>query len=176
MNLMNDITADAEMYTLLQRELKRQEEGIELIPSENYVSRAVLQAIGSVFTNKYSEGYPAKRYYGGNEIVDTMEELAQLRAKKLFGCEYVNVQPYSGSPANQAVYFALLNLKDKFLGFSLTSGGHLTHGSPVNFSGKNYTCVSYDVNPEMIYVLPTVTPKYIYFYQEIHNYRLSYHN
>ena len=144
---MNDLSnADPEVADPLLRELKRQEEGIELIPSENYTSRAVLQSIGSVFTNKYSEGYPKKRYYGGNEIVDEVEIIAIDRAKELFGCEHVNVQPYSGSPANQAVFFALLNLKDKFIGFSLTSGGHLTHGSHVNFSGKNYVCVSYDVD------------------------------
>jgi glycine hydroxymethyltransferase len=149
MNLMNEISiSDAEVANLIKREIKRQEEGLELIPSENYTSRAVLQAVGSTFTNKYSEGYPKKRYYGGNEIVDEVESLAIERAKELFGCEHVNVQPYSGSPANQAVYFALLNLKDKFLGFNLTSGGHLTHGSHVNFSGKNYTCVSYDVDPK----------------------------
>ncbi|MHA1765903.1 MAG: serine hydroxymethyltransferase [Promethearchaeota archaeon] len=146
---MNEIsTSDPKVADMIRREMKRQEEGIELIPSENYTSRAVLQAVGSVFTNKYSEGYPAKRYYGGNEIVDEVESLAIQRATELFGCEHVNVQPYSGSPANQAVYFALLNLKDKFLGFNLTSGGHLTHGSHVNFSGKNYTCVSYDVDPK----------------------------
>ena len=146
---MNEIsTSDPKIADMIRREMKRQEEGIELIPSENYTSRAVLQAVGSVFTNKYSEGYPAKRYYGGNEIVDEVESLAIQRATELFGCEHVNVQPYSGSPANQAVYFALLNLKDKFLGFNLTSGGHLTHGSHVNFSGKNYTCVSYDVDPK----------------------------
>ena len=146
---MNDLSnSDPEVADTLLRELKRQEEGIELIPSENYTSRAVLQSIGSVFTNKYSEGYPKKRYYGGNEIVDEVEIIAIDRAKELFGCEHVNVQPYSGSPANQAVFFALLNLKDKFIGFSLTSGGHLTHGSHVNFSGKNYVCVSYDVNKE----------------------------
>ncbi len=149
MNLMNEISiSDTEVANLIKREIKRQEEGLELIPSENYTSRAVLQAVGSTFTNKYSEGYPKKRYYGGNEIVDEIESLAIERAKELFGCEHVNVQPYSGSPANQAVYFALLNLKDKFLGFNLTSGGHLTHGSHVNFSGKNYTCVSYDVDPK----------------------------
>jgi len=149
MNLMNEISiSDTEVADLIKREIKRQEEGLELIPSENYTSRAVLQAVGSTFTNKYSEGYPKKRYYGGNEIVDEVESLAIERAKELFGCEHVNVQPYSGSPANQAVYFALLNLKDKFLGFNLTSGGHLTHGSHVNFSGKNYTCVSYDVDPK----------------------------
>ncbi|MCK4844914.1 MAG: serine hydroxymethyltransferase [Candidatus Heimdallarchaeota archaeon] len=146
---MNDLlNSDPEVADTLLRELKRQEEGIELIPSENYTSRAVLQSIGSVFTNKYSEGYPKKRYYGGNEIVDEVEIIAINRAKELFGCEHVNVQPYSGSPANQAVFFALLNLKDKFIGFSLTSGGHLTHGSHVNFSGKNYVCASYDVNRE----------------------------
>ncbi|MHA1396280.1 MAG: serine hydroxymethyltransferase [Candidatus Heimdallarchaeaceae archaeon] len=149
MNLMNDLNnSDPEIADALIRELKRQEEGIELIPSENYTYKSVLQAMGSVLTNKYSEGYPKKRYYGGNEIVDEVEIIAIERAKKLFNCEHVNVQPYSGSPANQAVFFALLNLKDKFLGFSLTSGGHLTHGSKVNFSGKNYVCVSYDVDKE----------------------------
>ena len=149
MNLMNDLsTIDPEIADAILRELKRQQEGIELIPSENYTTRAVLQAVGSVFTNKYSEGYPAKRYYGGNEIVDEVETIAIERAKKLFGCEHVNVQPYSGSPANQAVFFALLNPKDKFLGFDLNAGGHLTHGSPVNFSGKIYTCVSYNVDKE----------------------------
>ncbi|MHA1259200.1 MAG: serine hydroxymethyltransferase, partial [Candidatus Heimdallarchaeaceae archaeon] len=146
---MNDLNnSDPEIADALIRELKRQEEGIELIPSENYTYKSVLQAMGSVLTNKYSEGYPKKRYYGGNEIVDEVEIIAIERAKKLFNCEHVNVQPYSGSPANQAVFFALLNLKDKFLGFSLTSGGHLTHGSKVNFSGKNYVCVSYDVDKE----------------------------
>ncbi|MHA1115022.1 MAG: serine hydroxymethyltransferase [Candidatus Heimdallarchaeaceae archaeon] len=149
MNIMNDINdSDPIVADTILKELKRQEEGIELIPSENYTSRAVLQAIGSVFTNKYSEGYPKKRYYGGNEIVDEVEQIAIDRAKELFGCEHVNVQPYSGSPANQAVFFALLELGDKFLGLNLTSGGHLTHGSHVNFSGKNYTCVSYDVDKE----------------------------
>ncbi|MHA2002017.1 MAG: serine hydroxymethyltransferase [Promethearchaeota archaeon] len=149
MNLMNDLnTSDPVVQKMILAEIKRQEEGVELIPSENYASHAVMQAVGSIFTNKYSEGYPKKRYYGGNEIVDQVESLAIDRAKQIFGCEHVNVQPYSGSPANQAVYFALLNLKDKFLGFNLTSGGHLTHGSHVNFSGKNYTCVSYDVDPK----------------------------
>ncbi|MHA1674027.1 MAG: serine hydroxymethyltransferase [Promethearchaeota archaeon] len=150
MNRLNtDITdMDPEIADLILKEIKRQEEGIELIPSENYTYKAVMQATGSVFTNKYSEGYPKKRYYGGNEIVDIVEQIAIDRAKELFGAEHVNVQPYSGSPANQAVYFALLNLKDKFLGFNLTSGGHLTHGSHVNFSGKNYSCVSYDVDPK----------------------------
>lgn len=149
MKIIDDIEkTDPQIANAIKNELHRQEKGIELIPSENYTSKAVLQAMGSVFTNKYSEGYPRKRYYGGQEFVDSMEELAIERAKKLFGAEHVNIQPYSGSPANQAVFFALLNLKDKFLGFSLTSGGHLTHGSPVNFSGKNYTCISYDVDKE----------------------------
>ena len=129
MNLMNDLsTIDPEIADAILRELKRQQEGIELIPSENYTTRAVLQAVGSVFTNKYSEGYPAKRYYGGNEIVDEVETIAIERAKKLFGCEHVNVQPYSGSPANQAVFFALLNPKDKFLGFDLN--GRPPFGAP----------------------------------------------
>ncbi|MHA1911301.1 MAG: serine hydroxymethyltransferase [Candidatus Kariarchaeaceae archaeon] len=146
---MNDLSkTDPIIADAILRELKRQEEGVELIPSENYTTKAVLQATGSIFTNKYSEGYPKKRYYGGNDIVDEIEILAIERAKELFGAEHANVQPYSGSPANQAVFFALLNLKDKFLGFNLTSGGHLTHGSHVNFSGKNYTCVSYDVDKE----------------------------
>ena len=149
MTLMNDLSdTDPIIAEAILRELKRQEEGVELIPSENYTTKAVLQATGSVFTNKYSEGYPNKRYYGGNEIVDEVETLAIERAKELFGAEHCNVQPYSGSPANQAVFFALLDLKDKFLGFNLTSGGHLTHGSHVNFSGKNYSCVSYDVDKE----------------------------
>ena len=139
---------DKVVSDIILNEAKRIEEGVELIPSENFVSKAVLQAIGSVFTNKYSEGYPRKRYYGGQEFVDEIEELAIERAKKLFKAEHVNVQPYSGSPANQAVFFALLNLKDKFMGLDLTCGGHLTHGSPVNFSGKNYTCAPYVVDKE----------------------------
>ena len=123
MSLMNNLPdSDPVVAKLIREEIKRQEEGVELIPSENYTSRAVMQAMGSVFTNKYSEGYPAKRYYGGNEIVDIVENLAIERAKEIFKCEHVNVQPYSGSPANQAVYFALLELKDKFLGLNLTSG------------------------------------------------------
>ncbi len=140
--------ADTEILESIKNEHKRVNEGVELIPSENVVSKAVLQAMGSLFTNKYSEGYPHKRYYGGNEFVDVAEDLAIERAKKLFGAEHVNVQPYSGSPANQAVFFALLNLGDTFMGFDLTAGGHLTHGSPVNFSGKNYNCVSYNVDKE----------------------------
>jgi len=148
-NIMASIDkSDAEMYKIIKKERDRLSNGVELIPSENVVSMAVLQAMGSVLTNKYSEGYPHKRYYGGNEIVDMAEDLAIERAKKLFGAEHVNVQPYSGSPANQAVFFALLNLGDTFMGFDLNAGGHLTHGSPVNFSGKNYNCVSYNVDKE----------------------------
>jgi len=139
---------DSEVLESIKNEHKRLNEGVELIPSENVVSKAVLQAMGSIFTNKYSEGYPHKRYYGGNEFVDVVEDLAIDRAKKLFGAEHVNVQPYSGSPANQAVFFALLKLGDTFMGFDLTAGGHLTHGSPVNFSGKQYNCVSYNVDKE----------------------------
>jgi len=144
--MMEDISkTDPEIYGIIKKERNRLSNGIELIPSENVVSKAVLQALGSVFTNKYSEGYPHKRYYGGNEFVDMAEDLAIERAKKLFGAEHVNVQPYSGSPANQAVFFALLNLGDTFMGFDLSAGGHLTHGSPVNFSGKQYNCVAYNV-------------------------------
>jgi len=140
--------ADTQILEAIKKEHKRVNEGVELIPSENVVSKAVLQAMGSLFTNKYSEGYPHKRYYGGNEFVDIAEDLAIERAKKLFGAEHVNVQPYSGSPANQAVFFALLNLGDTFMGFDLTAGGHLTHGSPVNFSGRQYNCISYNVDKE----------------------------
>ncbi len=136
---------DSEVFEILKREEARQKEGIELIASENYVSRAVLEAMGSVLTNKYSEGYPGKRYYGGNEIIDQAENLAILRAKQLFGAEHVNVQPLSGSPANLAVYMALLNPGDKVLGFSLDQGGHLSHGHPLNFSGKLYTIIPYFV-------------------------------
>ena len=139
---------DPEIYSLIRKERERLSNGIELIPSENVVSIAVLQAMGSVFTNKYSEGYPHKRYYGGNEFVDSMEDIAIERAKKLFGAEHVNVQPYSGSPANQAVFFALLKLGDTFMGLDLNAGGHLTHGSTVNFSGRQYNCIAYNVDKE----------------------------
>ena len=131
------------VYEIIKREEQRQKEGIELIASENYVSKAVLEAMGSVLTNKYSEGYPGKRYYGGNEIIDQAEGLAIERAKQLFDAEHVNVQPLSGSPANLAVYMALLDPGDKVLGFSLDQGGHLSHGHPLNFSGKLYTIVPY---------------------------------
>jgi glycine hydroxymethyltransferase len=147
MDIMNSIQdSDPEVYKAIIKERDRLRDGIELIPSENVVSKAVLQALGSVFTNKYSEGYPHKRYYGGNEFVDVVEDLAIERAKKLFGAEHVNVQPYSGSPANQAVFFALLKLGDAFMGFDLNAGGHLTHGSLVNFSGKQYKCIPYNVD------------------------------
>jgi len=147
--LMNNIKgSDPEVYQLILNETNRIEKGVELIPSENFVSRAVLQAMGSVFTNKYSEGYPKRRYYGGQEFVDKVENLAIERAKKLFGAEHVNVQPYSGSPANQAVFFALLNLGDKYMGLDMNCGGHLTHGSPVNFSGIQYRPIPYFVDRE----------------------------
>ena len=138
---------DPTIFELIRLEEKRQKEVLEMIPSENYTSKAVMEALGSVFTNKYSEGYPKKRYYQGNEFVDDVENLAIERAKKLFGVPYVNVQPYSGSPANTAVYFALLEpFKDKIMGLSLAFGGHLTHGSPVSFSGKYFPIVSYKLN------------------------------
>ncbi|MBS3105067.1 serine hydroxymethyltransferase [Candidatus Woesearchaeota archaeon] len=144
---MDDISkTDAEIFDAIKKEGIRIRNGVELIPSENFVSKAVLQAYATFFTNKYSEGYPGKRYYGGNQYVDVVENLAIERAKKLFGAEHVNVQPYSGSPANQAVFFALLNVNDTFMGFDLNAGGHLTHGSPVNFSGKLYKCVPYNVD------------------------------
>jgi glycine hydroxymethyltransferase len=146
-NIMGSVQkTDPEIYNIIKKERDRLSEGVELIPSENIVSVAVLQALGSVFTNKYSEGYPHKRYYGGNDNVDVAEDLAIERAKKLFGAEHVNVQPYSGSPANMAVFFALLKLGDKFMGLDLNAGGHLTHGSSVNFSGRHYNCVSYNVD------------------------------
>jgi glycine hydroxymethyltransferase len=142
------ITNDIEVREIVKDELFRQKETINMIPSENYCSKDVLAACGSVLNNKYAEGYPNKRYYQGNACVDNIETLAIERAKKLFGAEHVNVQPNSGSPANMAVYFAMLEQGDKILGMDLTHGGHLTHGSPVNFSGKAYNFVSYEVDPE----------------------------
>ena len=139
---------DKEIYKSITDEAERQNDGIELIASENIVSKSVLQAMGSVFTNKYAEGYPAKRYYGGCEYADVMEDIAISRAKKLFGCEYANVQPHSGSQANQAVFMALLKPGDVIMGLSLASGGHLTHGAAPNQSGKWFTPVSYEVNAE----------------------------
>jgi len=143
---------DPEVYKSMLAEAKRQSEGIELIPSENYVSEAVLEANGSILTNKYSEGYPGKRYYGGQENVDLIENLAIDRAKKLFGAEHANVQPYSGSPANMAIYFALLEFGDTVMGLKLDHGGHITHGLPIAFSGKAYNFVQYGVNPETGYI------------------------
>jgi len=137
---------DPELWRALTSELRRQEEGIELIASENYASPAVLAAQGSVLTNKYAEGYPGKRYYGGCEFVDVAEQLAIDRVKKLFGAEYANVQPHSGSQANQAVYLAVLKPGDKILGMSLAHGGHLTHGASVNLSGKLFQAVGYGLN------------------------------
>ena len=139
---------DTEIFKLIKKEKDRQKNGLELIASENYVSKEVLKAMGSILTNKYAEGYPAKRYYGGCEVVDVIEQLAIDRAKLLFGAEYANVQPHSGSQANAAVYHAVLNPGDKILGFDLAHGGHLTHGSPVNFSGKLYKVSSYGVRKE----------------------------
>ncbi|KRH78195.1 serine hydroxymethyltransferase 2 [Ferrovum sp. JA12] len=139
---------DAELWSAMQKEYRRQEDHIELIASENYASPAILQAQGSVLTNKYAEGYPGKRYYGGCEFVDIAETLAIERVKKLFGAEYANVQPHSGSQANAAVYMAVLQPGDTILGMSLAHGGHLTHGASVNFSGKIYKSVSYGLHPE----------------------------
>jgi glycine hydroxymethyltransferase len=140
--------ADGEIATAVKNEVHRQAEGLELIASENFVSTAVLEAAGSVMTNKYAEGYPGKRYYGGCEFVDVAESLAIARAKQLFGAEHVNVQPHSGAQANMAVYFALLKPGDTVLGMNLAHGGHLTHGHPLNFSGKLYTIVPYGVRKE----------------------------
>lgn len=148
MDFMNLKKEDREISDLMEKELKRQREGIELIASENFASQAVMEAMGSHLTNKYAEGYPSKRYYGGCEIVDEVEEVARNRAKELFGAEHVNVQPHSGSQANMAVYFTILEPGDTVLGMDLSHGGHLTHGSPVNFSGKLFNFVSYGVDSE----------------------------
>ncbi|HKA32095.1 MAG TPA: serine hydroxymethyltransferase [Candidatus Binatia bacterium] len=137
--------ADPEVFSAVEKEIDRQEHGLELIASENFVSRAVLEAAGTVLTNKYAEGYPHKRYYGGCEFVDIVEDLAIARAKELFGADHVNVQPHSGSQANMAVYFSQLQPGDTILAMDLTHGGHLTHGSPVNFSGKFFKVVPYGV-------------------------------
>ena len=139
---------DQKIFDLIEQENKRQKIGIELIASENFVSKDVMRAMGSCLTNKYAEGYPGKRYYGGCQIVDKVENLAIDRAKKLFGVEYANVQPHSGSQANAAVMMACLNPGDKILGFNLSHGGHLTHGSPVNFSGKLYQTCFYNVEKD----------------------------
>ncbi len=144
----NYLKNDPEIYKVLQLETERQLNKLELIASENFVSYAVLEAAGTILTNKYAEGYPGKRYYGGCEFVDMAEDIARDRLKKLFNAEYVNVQPHSGSQANMAVLMTLLKPGDKFLGLSLAHGGHLTHGSPVNFSGKLYQAVGYELNEE----------------------------
>lgn len=149
MYTLEDIQAvDMEVADAIIKEFDRQNSHIELIASENWVSPAVMSAMGSVMTNKYAEGYPGKRYYGGCDCVDIVENLAIERAKELFGCDYVNVQPHSGAQANMAVQFAILKPGDTVMGMNLDHGGHLTHGSPVNMSGKNYHCVPYGVNDE----------------------------
>ena len=140
--------SDLLLYEMIKEEDARQEDHIELIASENFVSRAVLEANGSILTNKYAEGYPGKRYYGGCEVVDKVENLALDRLKELFGADHANVQPHSGSQANMAVYFSVLKPGDTVLGMNLSHGGHLTHGSPVNFSGKLYNFIAYGVDLE----------------------------
>jgi glycine hydroxymethyltransferase len=148
MNMDNVLKTDPEVYDSIMGELQRQRNKLELIASENIVSKAVLEAQGSVMTNKYAEGYPAKRYYGGCEYVDVAEDLAIARAKQLFGADHANVQPHSGSQANMAVYFSILEPGDTYLGMSLPHGGHLSMGSPVNFSGRFYNVVAYGVRPD----------------------------
>jgi len=160
---------DPEIYDALKNEARRQHEGLELIASENFVSEAVLEALGSVMTNKYAEGYPKKRYYGGCTYVDEAEILAQERCKALFGCEHANVQPHSGSQANMGVYMTVLKPGDTILGMNLSHGGHLTHGHPVNFSGKLYKVIQYNVSKEtemidydeLIEIARTAKPKMI---------------
>ena len=143
---------DPEIFATIKGEIDRENYTIELIASENFVSKAVLQTAGCVMTNKYAEGYPGKRYYGGCEMVDAAEDLARDRAKKLFGAEYANVQPHSGTQANMGIYFTFCNPGDTVLGMDLAHGGHLSHGSPVNFSGKWYNIVSYGVSKETGYI------------------------
>src|ERR1700704_784239 len=140
--------ADPEIAAAIRNKLNRQTNGLELIASENFVSRAILEAAGSVFTNKYAEGYPGRRYYGGCEYVDVVESLAISRAKALFGADHANVQPHAGAQANMAVYFAVMKPGDTVLGLNLAHGGHLTHGHPLNFSGKLYKVVPYGVSQE----------------------------
>src|SRR5215831_17067444 len=139
---------DPQIAGAIDNEVRRQHEGLELIASENFVSEAVLEAMGSVFTNKYAEGYPGKRYYGGCEFTDIVEDLARERAKKLFGAEHANVQPHSGSQANEAAYFSVCSHGDTIMGLNLAHGGHLTHGHPLNFSGKTFHVVAYNVRRE----------------------------
>src|SRR3990167_7287059 len=145
-NVNNLKKADKEIAFWLEKETKRQIEGLEMIPSENYVSDVVMEAMGSILTNKYSEGFPKKRYYGGNDNIDEIEIIAQKRAKKLFGVEHVNVQPYSGSPANLAVYLATCKPADTIMGLDLTDGGHLTHGWKVSATGIFYKSIMYHVD------------------------------
>ncbi|MGP1406015.1 serine hydroxymethyltransferase [Filifactor alocis] len=147
-NYYHLMQTDLDVYNVLEEELQRQKQNLELIASENIVSKAVMEAMGSCFTNKYAEGYPSKRYYGGCEFVDKLEVLAIERAKKIFGAEYANVQPHSGSQANMGVYFAMLEYGDKVLGMDLSQGGHLTHGSPVNISGKYFQFFDYGVEKD----------------------------
>jgi glycine hydroxymethyltransferase len=142
------MTKDKKIFDIIEQEKQRQLHGIELIASENFVSEQVMQAMGSVLTNKYAEGYPAKRYYGGCEVVDLSEQLAIARLKEIYDAEWVNVQPHSGAQANMAVFLACLNAGDKFIGLNLSHGGHLSHGSPVNFSGLNYNALEYNVKEE----------------------------
>ena len=139
---------DPEIFGLIELEEKRQKEVLEMIPSENYASKAVMEALGTVLTNKYSEGFPKKRYYQGNSVIDSIEILAQTRAKKLFGVPYVNVQALSGSPANSAVYLAALKNGDKMMGLSLSSGGHITHGHPLGLSGRLFKITHYDLGKD----------------------------
>ena len=149
MYMTNEVRkVDSEVADAIELELNRQRNNIELIASENIVSKAVLEAMGSVLTNKYAEGYPGHRYYGGCECVDIVENLARERAKELFGAEYANVQPHSGAQANMAVYFAMLKPGDTVLGMDLSHGGHLTHGSKVNSSGALYNFVPYGISPD----------------------------
>lgn len=148
MNFDNVKKVDEEVYAFMEKELNRQQKGIELIASENFASEAVMEAMGSYLTNKYAEGYPGKRYYGGCYVVDEIEDIARNRAKELFGAEHANVQPHAGSQANMAVYFTILKPGDTVLGMDLSHGGHLTHGSPVNFSGRLFNFVSYGVDKE----------------------------
>src|SRR5437762_2469543 len=143
---------DPDIFKAIQGELDRQEFKLEMIASENFVSKSVLEAAGSVMTNKYAEGYPGRRYYGGCEFVDQAENLALERVKKLFGAEYANVQPHSGSQANMAVYFSFLKPGDKVMGMNLSHGGHLTHGHPANFSGQLYKFHAYGVSKETGYI------------------------
>mgnify|MGYP006217277497 FL=1 len=151
-NIFSNISSikeyDRDLWTSFENEAQRQEDHIELIASENYASKRILEAQGSLLTNKYAEGYPSKRYYGGCEFVDVAENLAIERAKQLFDADYANVQPHSGSSANAAAFLALLEPNDTILGMSLDHGGHLTHGSKVNFSGRNYKSIQYGLHPE----------------------------